>query len=996
MNDAHADKNSFRFQGLSRDKVEENREKFGINLITPPLRNPWWNQFLEKFDDPIIRILMIAAFIAVFVGSLDGHYIEGVGIIIAILLATTLAFLNEYKAGREFDILNRVSDEVPIKVIREGCFITVPRKDLVKEDLVLIEAGDEVPADGVLLESVSLQIDESKLTGESQPVPKHVIDESPDESKSDEAYPSNKIMRGTMVSDGHGLMEVIAVGDLTEIGKAARAATEELQIVTPLNRQLEKLSKIIGVVGFFIAGLTFFALVGREVVTGDLILSAPQWCFTGILGIGIFIGLIRVWLPLVLDAFEIFGRPIESPAFLESNDLASWLKMFAVGGVFFGVFTGLAYAFGLIPSSPENWLPLLAIERFLSFFMIAVTIVVVAVPEGLAMSVTLSLAYSMRRMTAANNLVRRMHACETIGAATVICSDKTGTLTLNKMIVHSHSFPALKDKEIASQLESPIVQRIFESIAVNSTANLSKKDGAQTTSLGNPTEGALLLWLESFHQDYLELRSNFSINHQLTFSTERKFMATLGISNIDKKIILYVKGAPEIVLGKCAKVLCESGIESIQNHRATIEANFKDFQSRGMRVLGFAFHENPDITMDQDAEGVADDLVWLGSVAIADPIRQDVPDALKACRSAGVKVKMITGDHSVTALEIAKQIGLLDDSTNEMIHITGPEFSRMPGDKAKDAVENIRVLSRARPGDKMRMVKLLQQNGHVVAVTGDGTNDAPALNQANVGLAMGMTGTSVAKEASDIILLDDSFPSVVSGIMWGRSLYENIQRFILFQLTINVVALGIALLGPFIGVKMPLTVIQMLWVNLIMDTFAALALATEPPHWRVMKRPPRKSADFIVSSDMVWNIFGVGSIFLIFLIWLLMYIQENGVSDKELSVFFTVFIMLQFWNLFNARCLGLNQSAFKNITANKGFMVITPTIFIVQILIVQFGGEVFRTVPLTLLDWLLIVGGTSIVLWCGEIWRYYKRLSSPEPLNEDNDPCAGSLEQAAS
>ncbi len=964
--------------GLTAAQVEESRRRHGSNLMTPPERDPWYIQFLEKFEDPIIRILMIAAVIAITVGFIDGHYLEGLGIVIAILLATTLAFLNEYRANQEFDILNKVSDEVPIKVIRDGRYTTVPKSDLVVGDLVLIETGDEIPADGVVVEAVSLQVDEAKLTGESHPVNKFPVPDGDLDRYAEHAYAPNRLLRGTMVADGHGVIEITAVGDHTEIGKTARAAAEDPKSDTPLKRQLERLSKVIGVVGFAVALATFLALVGRDMVNGELPLTDQQWHFALILGAAVMTGLMKVWVPIVGDAFELAGRRLDLPEWLEAEGVGPWLKSLGYGAALFVGAVLLGTLTGVVPASPAEWLPLAAAQEFLKFFMISVTIIVVAVPEGLAMSVTLSLAYSMRKMTAANNLVRRMHACETIGAATVICSDKTGTLTQNKMQVQAAFFPSLEKALLAGRLQTEGQRRLAESIAVNSTANLSRQPGKETTALGNPTEGALLLWLEAQQHDYLPLRQGFAIERQWTFSTERKFMATLGRSALDGRRVLYFKGAPEQLLARSTHILTTDGVKPLADERATIARDLRDAQARGMRTLGFAYRDDPQIAPDADAQAIGQDLIWQGFVAIADPLRPEVPTAIKACRAAGVQVKVITGDNSETALEIARQIGLVEPTDGPEVHMTGQAFQELPAEEARAAAQRLKVLSRARPADKMRMVKLLQEAGHVVAVTGDGTNDAPALNHANVGLAMGQTGTSVAKEASDIILLDDSFPSVVNGIMWGRSLYENIQRFVLFQLTINVVALGIALCGPFIGVKLPLTVIQMLWVNLIMDTFAALALATEPPHWKVMTRPPRHPEEFIVTPAMARGIFGTAGAFFLFLIWYLRSIQADGVTTtRELSIFFSVFVMLQFWNLFNARCLGLNSSAFKGLRRNRGFLIIAPTIFIVQILIVQFGQEMFRTVPLSLEEWIEIIAGTSVVLWIGEVLRWWRRRQEP-------------------
>lgn len=974
-----ASSSSLRFPGLSAAQVEESRRQHGANILTPPEREPWWKLWLEKFEDPVIRILIIAAVIAIAVGLAEGQFAEGVGIMIAILLATTLAFLNEYRANREFDILNRVNDEVPIKVIREGQFTTTPRKDLVVGDLAFLEIGEEAPADGQVLEAVSFQVDESRLTGESMPATKMTAEVAAANPPHETTYPADRVLRGTMVVDGHGIVKITNVGDATEIGKTARAAAEETDEPTPLNQQLERLSKLIGVVGLGVAGLTFLALLIRGVVVGEIVLSAGQWVFVGLLITGVMIALVRVWLPIFFDGLGMLGKEAEPPAWLENDSLVGWLITLAVGAVFFGVGLGVSYVLGWVPSAAADWLPRAAGNELLHYFMIAVTVIVVAVPEGLAMSVTLSLAYSMRKMTAENNLVRRMHACETIGAATVICSDKTGTLTLNEMRVFEVRLPGLQGPFTVGGA-GPMEKLVTEAMAANSTANLGREDG-QARALGNPTEGALLLWLDQQQVDYIPPRTDFAIDYQWTFSTERKYMATLGTSPRDSRKILHIKGAPELVLSKCTHWLTSAGSERLsEGDQRSIGEALKEFQQRGMRTLGLAFRHDVNHHDGVDVEHLAGELTWLGFVAIADPIRPEVPPAIAMCRQAGVQVKMVTGDNPETAQEIARQIGLWDATDGPERHLAGRDFQALDEGRSLQAAQDLKVLSRARPMDKLKLVRLLQEREHVVAVTGDGTNDAPALNHANVGLAMGKTGTAVAKEASDIILLDDSFRSILNAIMWGRSLYQNIQRFILFQLTINVAALVIAFLGPFIGIKFPLTVTQMLWVNLIMDTFAALALATEPAHGSVLRRPPRNRKDFIVTPQMGRAIFGVAAVFLVVLIAMLIIVQTDGVvSGYELSVFFSVFVLLQFWNLFNARCLGQTHSAFTGLLENPAFLVIALAILVGQILLVQFGGAVFRTEPLSLRDWLLIIALTSLVLWLGELYRFALRKKGPLP-----------------
>ncbi|MBI5789598.1 MAG: calcium-translocating P-type ATPase, PMCA-type [Candidatus Schekmanbacteria bacterium] len=944
-------------QGLTPEEVKTSREKYGANVLTPPPRTPWWKLYGEKFADPVIRILSIAACIALGAGVVEGAYWEGIGIVISIFLSTFMSFLNEYKAGKEFDILNLTSDDIPVKVRRNGDFITIPKKEVVVGDVVWIELGDEVPADGVLLEAISLQVDESRLTGETEPADKFIpTDSTPPGQKT---YPPDKLYRGTNIVNGRGMLEITAVGDSSEIGKTALEAAKEPEIQTPLQKQLLGLSKFIGVIAFSTAALIFIILTGRGFLSGEIYLTSQQTIFLTILIISVFIALAHTWLPVFYDLQEISGR--EKVA----KELPHWSKFLLAALGFFAVASGGAWALKLLPPLSGAWLPAAVGFELLRYFMVAVTIIVASIPEGLPMSVTLSLAYSMRKMTASNNLVRHMHACETIGAATVICTDKTGTLTTNEMRVFETNFPGLKDK---------ISDLIYENIAANTTANISKASEQEIKAIGNPTECALLIWLHSQGADYEPYRHNFKVTEQWTFSTERKFMATMGQSAVKPSQLLHLKGAPEIILQRCQNIITAQGIEAIGNHQQNIQEAIKSYQGRGMRTLAFACKEITAKDTAPEISDLAQGMTWLGFAAIIDPIREEVPPAIQMCRQAGIEVKIVTGDNQETATEIARQIGLWTDGDPHQKHLTGNEFEALSDDELRIVINSLKILSRARPAHKLRLVKTLQAVGQVVAVTGDGTNDAPALNNADVGLSMGKAGTAVAKEASDIILLDDSFKSIENAVVWGRSIYENIQRFILFQLTINVVALGSAVIGPFIGVKLPLTVTQILWVNLIMDTFAALALAGEPPHEDVMKKKPRNPADFIISRGMAKNIIVSAGLFLTGLLSFLIYIQRDGqVTDYELSVFFSGFVLLQFWNLFNARALGWRKSAFSNLTQNRSFIFIALVILLGQILLVQFAGNFFRTIPLSLTDWLLLIGGTSIVLWAGEILRMVKR-----------------------
>lgn len=876
--------------GLTDDEVRKSREKNGSNILTPPKRSSLWKLYIEKFEDPVIRVLLIAVVLSLFISILENQYAETIGIVIAIFLATGVGFFFEYDANKKFDLLNLVNEETGVKVIRDGSVRLIPRKNVVVGDVVLLETGEEIPADGELLEAVSLQVNEANLTGEL------LIDKSIDASDSgfDATYPSNYVLRGTTVVDGHGVMCVHFVGDSTEIGKVARQSTEETGEPTPLGLQLTKLADFIGKTGFSVAVLAFAIFFIKDVI--------------------------------------------------------------------------LVYPFSTFHSLSDWLLPL---KATLQYFMMAVTLVVVAVPEGLPMSVTLSLALNMRRMLSTNNLVRKLHACETMGAINVICTDKTGTLTQNLMQVYEADFYCLEGRALG---ENEMGKMVVEGISSNSTAFLGKEGTVR--GIGNPTEVALLLWLESEGQDYLVSREQAPVIDQLTFSTERKFMATLVRSSVNGKRIIYVKGAPEIILEKCDNLLLEGKTVGLSGYRNKVDEDLVNYQHRAMRTLGFAMKE----INDADTRGCSELMAlrgfsFMGIVAISDPIRPDVPEAVLECQSAGVDIKVVTGDTPGTAIEVARQIGLWRDSDADCNQITGNVFASLTDEEALNRVKELKIMSRARPTDKQRLVRLLQQSGAVVAVTGDGTNDAPALNYAQVGLSMG-SGTSVAKEASDITLLDDSFKSIATAIMWGRSLYKNIQRFILFQLTINFVALFIVLLGSLIGTDLPLTVTQMLWVNLIMDTFAALALASIPPNENVMREQPRKNGDFIITRPMRNYIMGMGMFFLVVLIAMLLFFEhaQGGMTVRRLTIFFTSFVMLQLWNLFNVRVFGTSDSAFKGLAKAYGMELVVLAILIGQFFIVQFGGLIFRTEPLDFVTWIIIIVSTSLVLWIGETLRLIRRI----------------------
>jgi Ca2+-transporting ATPase len=968
-------RNILTLKGLTEDEVISSRLKFGENVLTIPEREPWWKLYLRKFRDPIIRILILAAVIAIVIGIFDKSYVEGIGIIIAIFLATTISFSYEFKARREFNILNKATDNEYVTVIRNSIYVPIPKKNIVVNDLILIEMGEEIPADGIVFNAVSLQVNESTLTGESNPVTKSSLEQLRDKPINKESvYPVDKVFRGTLVVDGHGVVYVTAVGDKTEIGKTAQASFEETGRKTPLNIQLEKLSKIIGVCGFSIATFTFFSLIGFEVYKKQLVLTYSQWYAVSILSISILIMINRIWGPILYDALELIGLKKNKSEWLIDYKISTYFKVLFFSILFLAAGTAIGSYFKIISPYPWNWLNAPISEKFLRFFMIAVTMIVVAVPEGLAMSVTLSLAFSVHKMTETQNLVRRMHAIETISAATVICTDKTGTLTQNEMQVKKTHFPILKDNLLNSSNLSFTDKIFIESICANTTANLSPVTEKKHRVLGNPTEGALLLWLQEEGINYDTYRRSFEYIHQWTFNTERKFMGTFGFSYFDNKPVLYVKGAPEIILQRCNKILTAEGDQDIEPFKEEILQRLKEYQSKSMRTLAFAFIEDPHYTEGISLEAIANYMNWIGFVAIVDPVRIEVPKAIQECLDAGISVKMVTGDTPAIAKEIAKNIGLWTNKDNEEENLLlGNEFEKLSYEEASKKALKLKILARARPFDKLRLVKLLQSKKQIVAVTGDGTNDAPALNQADVGLAMGKSGTSVAKEASDIILLDDSFQSIVNAVMWGRSLYQNIQKFITFQLTINLIALTMVLLGPFMGIELTLTITQMIWINLIMDTFGALALSTSPPNPSVMDNPPRKPEEFIITKEMAGKIFRTGSFFIVVLLGVIFYLSRSGITVHDLTIFFTIFVLFQFWNLFNAKTVGTNQSAFHEFWSNPNFIIIITVILVCQIFIVQLGGKFFRTEPLSFETWILLILGTSVVLIIGEIRRYLRR-----------------------
>lgn len=889
MNNNQKDGN-YNSHGLTDKQVLENREKFGKNLLTPPHKVSMWKLYLDKYKNPIIEILLVAAGISLVLGFLENDFVETIGIFVAIFFATTVGFYFERDAAHKFDLLTALGEEQPVKVRRNGKVMEIPRYDVVVGDVILVETGDEIPADGKLFFSQNLQINESQLTGEPVAAKSAEAEEEKD-SKDAAAFPRNVILRSSMVMSGRGEAIVTAVGDATEIGKVSKLTTAETSVKTPLNIQLTKLASLISKIGSLIAVAAFVIFLVHDILTN------PAW-------------------------------------------------------------------------GSKDYFYLAQIV--LNYFMMAVTLIVMAVPEGLPMAVTLALALNMRRMLKSNNLVRKLHACETMGAVTVICTDKTGTLTENKMTVgemylcHPESSRTVQLPEGENEKEL-----LVHGIAANSTAELNGNKG-----IGNPTEVALLLWMKKEGYGYENLRKQMKVEDQMPFSTERKYMVT--IASFDNHRYVFVKGAPERILAMC---------DLSDAERQSAGERLLGYQNRAMRTLAFAYKEIPAGQSEEEPLATSVDhlLVHLSLqalTAISDPVRKDVPEAVRKCQDAGITVKIVTGDTSATAVEIGRQIHLFDDikpgTDLSPYTITGTQWEALPDDEAFQRAKTLRVMSRARPADKQRLVELLQKGKEVVAVTGDGTNDAPALHYAHVGLSLG-SGTSVAKAASDITLIDDSFSSIASAVMWGRSIYKNIQRFLFFQLTVNVTALLLVFVGSVVSTQMPLTVTQILWVNLIMDTFAAMALASLPPSPEVLKEKPRDPDSFIISKPIGIGILACGFVFslmmFLFLLWCVRRGPESGVSVHELTWFFTAFVMLQFWNLFNAKALGSKHSAFYQFFADKGMLWVLLIILVGQWLIVTFGSTMFRTEPMSLKEWLIIILSTSVVLWVGEIGRIFERLA---------------------
>lgn len=974
------------YHGLTDALVLESRAKFGANVLTPPEEDSLWNQIKEVCNHPIaIAMFVLIALSAILAGVLVGSmgssiwvmpaivsvatllilivgffggfgdplfkilitafvlsmgisiyeyewnnaewtaFFEPIGIIVALILATSIAFWLEKNNEKTFQSLNQSNDDEPVKVIRNGQVCQVPRKDIVVGDIVKLETGEEVPADCKLLDCLNLTVDESSLTGELLANKSLNPNAYPDAT-----YKANEIKKGTNIIEGYCTAEVSQVGMNTECGEVYKSLNEGAAIT----------------VGWFVKNNTTDEIVGKYSTEDDANDALEEYLSKH------EDDDVVVEQPLI-DRMRV-RKGSETPLSRKLNGLADWITNASYWIAAFIIVGRLVWFFvsrDINSSSGEFWVEL--VSYFLQTIMIAVTLVVVAVPEGLPMSVTLSLAFSMRKLMKSNTLPRTMHACETMGATSVICTDKTGTLTKNQMEVVDSEI-ACSDKKLVAEM-----------IAVNTTANLDFTDKKNPKVIGNPTEGALLLWLQKNDFDYLEVRDKVQVIDCLPFTTENKYMATIANSAVIGKKVVYVKGAPEILLD-----ICEISAEN----KSVIEKELLSYQNRAMRTLGLAYTELSDTeNIFKDGKLVAKNLKFVGIFAIQDDIREGVKESIADCMKAGIAVKIVTGDTPATAKEIGRKIGLWKDTDNDKNIITGAELAMLTDRQLQERAMDLKIIARARPMDKKRLVEALQNLDQVVAVTGDGTNDAPALNKADVGLSMG-NGTAVAKDASDMIIQDNSFSTIANAVMWGRSLYKNIQRFLLFQLTVNVAACFLVLFGAFLGTESPLTVTQMLWVNLIMDTFAAIALSALPPQKSVMNEKPRNPKAFILDHSLLRNIFGVGGFFFVMLLVMLVIFQHadiqsmndllklnfsfgerNPVSTYELTLLFTVFVITHMGYMFNARGYKTGGSGW-NLKGCDGFLIIATTVTLGQIAIVQIPmlNSFFNVERLPLTDWSII------------------------------------------
>ncbi|WP_099203841.1 calcium-translocating P-type ATPase, PMCA-type [Scatolibacter rhodanostii] len=851
--------------GLSSAQIESNRSKYGNNMLTREKPESLFKRIIAAASEPMILMLIMAGVIALVVNIIrastgsEADFLECVGIFAAISLSVLITVVMEGKSAKAFEALSKISDDTVIKVLRNGDTQMLSQRELVVGDIILLSAGDKVPADGRLLQSSGLTADESALTGESVPAKKEA-EYSIDDAKTPLAERANMLYSGNFITSGNCKMMVTAVGDNTEFGKIAKELTSTERSSTPLQEKLARLGKTITILGVIAAAVVFI----------------------------------------------------------------SELISFAMSGG-------------------------LHLEEVLEAFVTSIVLIVAAVPEGLPTIVAVSLSINIIKLSQQNALVKKMIASETVGCINVICSDKTGTLTENKMTVSAYYDG--RWHEHADELTS---DWLIHNVCLNTTADISQ-DG---TFIGNPTECAMLNFYENSSarknsgKSYKDERSDHDVLHAFPFSSELKHMTT--ISKVDGKIISYVKGSPECVFSMCSLS---------DNEKSNAEHFITKSQEKSMRVIAFA-HKELDQMKDYEDEhhhaAMETDMIFDGFVAISDPLRADVYEAVKNCRMAGIDLKILTGDNIVTAKAIADELHILSD---ERIAVEAREVAELSDEELLKLLPKISVIARSTPTIKMRVVKLLKSQGNVVAVTGDGINDAPALKNADVGIAMGISGTEVSKQASDIVLLDDSFSTIVKAIAWGRGIYENFKRFIQFQLTVNVSSVIVVFTSILLGLKAPFTALQLLWINIIMDGPPALTLGLEPIYDDLMARKPTKRSDNILSRTMLTRI-GLTGVY-ISVVFLCQYVFNflGAAEEETTTVLFTLFALFQLFNAFNCRELH-TTSIFKHLLKNRIMLIVISITFILQILIIQFAGAFFGTVPLELAMWvkLLALSFSAIIL----------------------------------
>ena len=899
-------------RGLSEKQIAQNQKKYGKNQFSPGEKISLGKKILEALKEPMIFILLIAALITIGMNiykqsqGLHAEFTESIGILVAITISVSIKVIMEGRSEKAFETLNNINEDIKVKVLRNGIIQYIYKKDVVVGDIIKIETGAKVPADGRLIDSLQLKVDESMLTGESIAVNKN-FEQTITNAKTVLSERKNMVFAGTFITYGQGTVIITSVGDKTEMGNIASELKHPVSKSTPLQEKLDKLAR----------SITTFGVIASILI-------------------------------LFYELFKIYI----------SNNLS--------------------------------------FDTVQNAFMVSVALIVAAVPEGLPTIVAMTLALNIIKMAKSNALVRKLIACETIGCINVICSDKTGTLTKNQMTVIDiwNNGKLINPSDLKNRF-------LIENFTINSTADITIKDG-NVKFIGNPTECSLLkafsdtvcsvspkqctyyeqsnsicggqcekyTYKNDDYISYTDIRNSSNIIFQYPFSSDKKSMTTVIL--VDKLYKVYSKGSPEKIISLCSTIIINNKIELFTDElREKVNNEIIKLQQEAKRILAFSHNDintgYDDWNKSQDK--VESNMIFDGFVSIADPLRDDVYEAVEKCKKSGISLKILTGDNIVTATSIAKQLNIVN---KDSIIIEAQQIDEMSNEELLKILDKIILIARSKPLTKMRIVNLLKKHGNVVAVTGDGINDAPALKNADVGIAMGITGTEVSKEASDIILLDDSFSTIVKAVEWGRGIYENFQRFIQFQLTVNLVAVLTVFVCEMFGLPVPFTTIQLLWVNLIMDGPPALSLGLESLRNHLMEQEPVKRDTNIITRNMLFRII-INGVFIVFMIMLLINKQIlGGTQGQQSSIIFTTFVMFQLFNSFNSRELG-NESIFTNLLKNKPMLWIIGATFFVQILITQFGGQIFKTAPLSISMWLRIIAYSFSVVAFSEVIRFIKR-----------------------